>query len=175
MSNHPVLLPLSAAGLGLSALFSIPAIAAVLNQIRRGAPRDNFYEDRDGKSTPEAVAKFSNRTPKTVIRLFSSLGLATSTSISVLTTLDSTRYGLFLENWLVTASWVRFYAPVGRFGCADSSHWWCIGLHPPPDNSSGRSPCTCPSLQYWALDFCFFRCDSCRPCPPSFRCGQPLG
>lgn len=123
MGNHSMLLPLSAVGLGLSSLFSIPATAAVLNQVRRGAPKDNFYEDRDGKSTPEAVAAFSNRVPKTVILLFSSLGLATSISISVLTTLEPARYGLFLESWLATASWVRCSCSIRRFGCADSCRW----------------------------------------------------
>lgn len=120
MGNHPVLLPLVVTGLGLSGLFSIPAIVAIINQTRRGAPKENFYEDRDGKSTPEAVAAFSNKTPKAVILLFSSLGLATSIAISVLTTLDPARDSLFLENWLATASWVRFCAKIQCFGCADS-------------------------------------------------------
>lgn len=104
-----VLLPPSSVGLALIGLLSIPSLRAITRQIRRGAPKDNFYEDRDGISTPEAVAGFSNNTPKVVILLFTLLGLGCSTAISVLTTLDpySHEYGgLFFENWLVTASWV---------------------------------------------------------------------
>jgi hypothetical protein len=104
-SHHPILFPLSAGGLALVALLSAPSAFAVVRQIRKGAPRDNFYEDRDGKSTPEAVAKFSNNIPKIVVLLFSGIGLGTSIAVSVLTAIDARR-GLALESWLVTASWV---------------------------------------------------------------------
>lgn len=104
-SHHPLLFPLSAGGLALVALLSAPSAFAAVRQIRKGAPRDNFYEDRDGKSTPEAVASFSNRIPKAVVLFFSLVGLGTSITISVFTAIDARR-GLTLESWLVTASWV---------------------------------------------------------------------
>ncbi|PNY26446.1 ATP-dependent bile acid permease [Tolypocladium capitatum] len=100
-----MLLPLSAAALGITGLASIPAVFAILSQIRNRTPKDNFYEDKDGKSTPEAIAAFSNKVPKTVIVLLSILGFASTAVVSVLTTLDSARHDLFLESWLMTASW----------------------------------------------------------------------
>lgn len=109
MAERLPLLPLSAAGLGIVGAFSVPTVVTIARQIRKGAPKDNFYEDRDGKATPESIAAFSNRIPRAAILLFASLGLATSISISVLTTLDA-QDGLFLENWMVTASWVRILA-----------------------------------------------------------------
>lgn len=105
-SNHPGLLPVSAVGLGFVALLSVPALKAIVSQVRSGAPKDNFYEDRDGKSTPEAMAAFSNKGSKTVIFLFALLGLGTSIALSVITTLNPSDHDLALENWLVTAAWV---------------------------------------------------------------------
>ncbi|KAG9255956.1 P-loop containing nucleoside triphosphate hydrolase protein [Emericellopsis atlantica] len=104
-AEHMALLPVSATGFGLTCLFTVPAIVAIVRQTRKGAPKDQFYEDEDGKSTPEAIANFSNRVPKAVILFFSAVGLGTSTGVSVLTSLNPARDGLFYENWLVSASW----------------------------------------------------------------------
>lgn len=114
MAEHLPLFPISVTGLAIVALFTIPALVTIIRQIRKGAPKDNFYEDRDGKATPESIAAFSNKAPRAVILLFASLGLGTSISISVLTTLHHERDGLFLENWMVTASWVRRTGPLWR-------------------------------------------------------------
>lgn len=104
--SHALLLEVSA-GLGIIGLSTIPGILAFLRQSIHKKPKDNFYEDRDGKSTPEAIAAFSNRWPKVIVAFFATLGLASSLAISVLTTLEvADRRVLFLENWLVTASWV---------------------------------------------------------------------
>ncbi|KAF4125093.1 ABC-type multidrug transport system, ATPase and permease component [Geosmithia morbida] len=106
MGYNPFLLSPSASALVLTSLSSIPAIAAVVDQIRKGAPKDNFYEDRDGESTPEAIAAFSNKASKITVLASALLGLVTSAAISVLTTLDADRGDQFLENWLTTAAWV---------------------------------------------------------------------
>lgn len=73
--------------------------------MRRRAPKDNFYEDRDGKSTPEAIASFSNKRHKGTILVFSLICFGTSTAVSALTSINHGR-GESLEAWLVTASWV---------------------------------------------------------------------
>jgi hypothetical protein len=108
MVEHLPLLAVSATGLGLVGVLTTPTVVTIARQIRLGAPKDNFYQDRDGKATPESIAAFSNRIPRAFILLFASLGLATSISISVFTTIAQAQDGLFLENWLVTASWVRY-------------------------------------------------------------------
>lgn len=110
-SRHPLSFPLAAGGLLLVALLSIPSIWTIVGQIRRGAPKNNFYEDRDGKSTPEAVAEFSNRKPKAAVLLFSLVGLGTSIAISVLAVTDSKR-DQTLDGWFATASWVRTSIPI---------------------------------------------------------------
>ncbi|KAK5992839.1 hypothetical protein PT974_06261 [Cladobotryum mycophilum] len=99
-----LLFPLSVASVGVAALASIPGLIAIQSQIRHRTPRDNFYEDVDGVSTPEAVAAFSNKRPKAAALLLSILSLGTSVAVSVLSTLSSGRDGLFLENWLVSAA-----------------------------------------------------------------------
>lgn len=99
-------LPASATGLGLVALLSIPALRTFVLQTRKGAARDNFYQDRDGKSTPEAIASFSNRRHKIALLLSSVIGLATSVALSVVVTLDQTQHKFCMETWLNTASWI---------------------------------------------------------------------
>lgn len=106
--SHALLLQVGA-GLGIIGLSTIPGVLAFLSQLRLKTPKDNFYEDKDGKSTPEAVAAFSNRWPKVILTLLAITGLASSVAISILTTVqDIDKRALFLENWLVTASWVGF-------------------------------------------------------------------
>ena len=104
--SHGLLLPVSGAALGVVGLVSIPALGAITRQVRNGAPKDNFYEDRDGKSTPEAMAAFSNKWPKTMGFIFSATGLGTSIAFSVLETINRHQHDLFLPNWLTVASWV---------------------------------------------------------------------
>lgn len=97
---------LTGAGLGLVALATTPALVAVINQLRKRTPKDNFYEDVDGKSTPESIAAFSNRLPKILILVSSATGLGTSIAVSVLSSLHGSSNELLLKNWLLTGAWV---------------------------------------------------------------------
>lgn len=106
MADANALLPLSAVALAFACLASVPGALALRTQIRTRAPKDNFYQDDDGQSTPEALAAFSNRAPKTAILLLSTLGFASWAAVSILTTLGSANRALLLEIWLLTASWV---------------------------------------------------------------------
>jgi hypothetical protein len=111
---HPVVLPLSAAGLAVVGLAGLPALFALLSHIRKPTPKDNFYEDIDGKSTPEAIAAFSNRRTKATILILSILGSGLSAAISVLSTIKNAHDGLLLSNWLTTAAWVSYlFLPYG--------------------------------------------------------------
>ncbi|KAF7558292.1 hypothetical protein G7046_g5857 [Stylonectria norvegica] len=107
-----VIFPLTAAGLGIVSLSALPALIAILKQVRNRTPKDNFYEDEDGKSTPEAIAAFSNRVIKIVILGLSLVGVGTSIAITVLHTLQHTQDGSLLEKLLSTASWglILFHA-----------------------------------------------------------------
>lgn len=104
--GHAALGPLAAAGLAVVGLTGLPGLFAILSQIRNRTPKDNFYEDLDGKATPESIAAFSNKKPKTAILLLSILGVGLSVAVSVLATLNPTRDDLLLPNWLYTATWV---------------------------------------------------------------------
>lgn len=105
-------LPLSIAGLTVVGLFSLPGAFALLSQIRNRTPKDNFYSDIDGTSTPEAVAAFSNKRPKIAILFFSLTSFGTSVAHSILTSLHADRYGLFVPSWLITAALVSLLAPL---------------------------------------------------------------
>ncbi|KAM0467042.1 hypothetical protein ACHAPV_000556 [Trichoderma viride] len=97
-------LPLSIAGLTVVGLFSLPGAVALLSQIRNRTPKDNFYSDVDGTSTPEAVAAFSNKWPKLAILLLALTSFDTAVAYSILTTLHADRYGLFVPSWLTTGA-----------------------------------------------------------------------
>ncbi|KID89813.1 ABC transporter, transmembrane domain, type 1 [Metarhizium guizhouense ARSEF 977] len=102
----PMLLPLSAAVLGATGLITFPGVFASLAQARHRTPPDNFYQDVDGKATPESMAAFSNKKPKACILVFSVLGFGLSVTTTVLSILNPPGDGLNLENWLTTGTWV---------------------------------------------------------------------
>ncbi|KLU88078.1 hypothetical protein MAPG_07065, partial [Magnaporthiopsis poae ATCC 64411] len=95
-----------ATGLALIGLSSGPAVSRVLLRLgQRGQPQDS-YQDGDGKSTPEAVQRYSNKLPKFLVLFFDSLGFATSLTVAVLVTRGlSSAQGLGVENWLNVAAW----------------------------------------------------------------------
>ncbi|GAB0131908.1 hypothetical protein EsDP_00000361 [Epichloe bromicola] len=101
----PWLLSLSAAGLGVTGLIALPALFAQLSQVRDRTPRDNFYQDVDGKSTPETMAAFSNTKPKVCLLVFSVTGFGLSVAVTVLSILHPLGDGLALENWLSNGCW----------------------------------------------------------------------
>ncbi|KAI1384101.1 putative ATP-binding cassette transporter protein [Hypoxylon trugodes] len=103
MSDKTTVIVTSAVGLGAVAILTVPA-ALNLGRLRsRGSKyATGIYEDKDGKSTPEAVKAFSAKIPKAAILILSLIGLGLSIALAVNSTLDrqSIEGGLFLGNWL---------------------------------------------------------------------------
>jgi len=104
--TDPLLLPLCAAGLAVTGLSTLPAIFAQLAQARDHRHRDNFYEDVDGKSTPETMAAFSNKKPKLCLLISAVVGFGLSIAVTILSILHPLGDGLALENWLSNGCWV---------------------------------------------------------------------
>ncbi len=94
-------------GLVALVLFSLPSIAHIIRQFRRRDPKEDLYEDGDGKSTAEAMKAYSAKLSKTAILLFALAGFATSLAITVLVILRAGRDGLSLEDWLCSGAWVN--------------------------------------------------------------------
>ncbi|KAI1259517.1 P-loop containing nucleoside triphosphate hydrolase protein [Xylariaceae sp. FL1019] len=107
MSDGTLLLVSAAVGLGATAVLSVPAVSAAARQIRSKDLKSEGYEDEDGVSSEDAVKEFGTKLPKTLIVMFSVLGLFISISLAVLSTLSpkNTGDGLSLENWLVVPAW----------------------------------------------------------------------
>jgi hypothetical protein len=101
-----LVLPSSIAGAAIVGLSTLPAVFALLHQIRNRTPKDNFYQDVDGTSTPEAVASFSNKWPKIAILVSSLAAFGPSLALSSLSTLHSDQDDLLIPNWLATAALV---------------------------------------------------------------------
>lgn len=93
-----------ATGLAIVGLVSVPAVSSLALQLTTREPKQDTYEDNDGKATPESVNAYSAKWPKTFVLLFALLSSGTSIATSVLTSLQSGSNGLFLENWLSTGA-----------------------------------------------------------------------
>ncbi|KAK2594786.1 hypothetical protein QQS21_007473 [Conoideocrella luteorostrata] len=119
--SYQWLLPLSAAGLGVTGLATLPGVFAQLAQARHRTPPDNFYEDVDGKSTPETMAAYSNKKPKLCILVFSVIGFGLSVAVTILSKLHPLGDGLSLENWLITATWAAVVSQAIFIGAQHSS------------------------------------------------------
>ncbi|KAI0137590.1 putative ATP-binding cassette transporter protein [Hypoxylon sp. NC0597] len=108
MPEKTAVLVTSAVGLGVVTIFSVPAVLNLGRLRNRGSKfATEVYEDKDGKSTPEAVKAFSNKVPKAIILIFSLVGLGVSITLAVVSTLSTrgAEDGLFIDNWLSVAIW----------------------------------------------------------------------
>ncbi|EGX89676.1 ABC bile acid transporter, putative [Cordyceps militaris CM01] len=72
----------------------------------RAKPQDNWYEDEDGKSTPESMARFSNKAPKLLCLFLSTVAFAASVAVSVLSTLYAETRNGQISSWLLTLAWL---------------------------------------------------------------------
>lgn len=118
--HHDPLVVAVATGLGIILLVSTPAFFTFTSQLTTRQPKQETYEDKDGKATPESVTAYSARLPKTLIVLFAALTCSTGIATAVLATLHIGQDGLFLENWLSAgASVSKTASPLAtRLGCA---------------------------------------------------------
>lgn len=97
-------------GVVLLLLMTTPAFWQLAKKIyilkyRQKKP-DGVYEDKDGVATEASEAAYSATLPLCAVCASSVLGFAVSTTFAVLVTLDITRDGMLIENWLVVAGWV---------------------------------------------------------------------
>lgn len=99
MPHDPMVVAV-ATGLGIILLVSIPAVFTFISQLTTRQPKQDAYEDKDGRATPESVAAYSAKLPKILIVLFAALTCSTGIATAVLATLHIGQDGLFLENWL---------------------------------------------------------------------------
>lgn len=99
----------AAIGLGFLAAASIPTVFTFNEKIKRRkefAEDNNYlYEDKDGAATEDSQKKFSTIIPRSLSVTGSIIGCLLSIAEAVLRTSDPRR-SLFIESWLVFASWV---------------------------------------------------------------------
>ncbi|OAA38416.1 ABC transporter, transmembrane domain, type 1 [Beauveria brongniartii RCEF 3172] len=98
----------SAGGLGTCGLLlasRLTPCTAAFAQLRRPKPHDNWYQDEDGKSTPESMASFSNKTPKLLCLFLAAVAFGASVAVSVLTTLHLESRNGKISCWLLTIGW----------------------------------------------------------------------
>ncbi|EGX92727.1 ABC bile acid transporter, putative [Cordyceps militaris CM01] len=104
--HHDQLFTASAAGLAVAAITTLPALSAIVSQIRSRAPKDNFYHDHDGVATPESIASFSNKASKFAVTFLAASTAALSIALAILNTTVPSHGSLFWSTWLTTAAWI---------------------------------------------------------------------
>lgn len=102
-------LGLTIAAFAVSVLAALPAVTALVVQLREGKPRNRFYEDADGTATPESLARFSNRGVKAAIVFFSFCGVGSSTAVLVRSSFIEQSNQWLLEYGFVIGAWVRCF------------------------------------------------------------------
>lgn len=95
--------------LATALLFSVPFAKHLITSLTRKHPRktENVYEDQDGQSKPDDVAKFSTRKPRALVAISAATGCFASIYISALEMVDVSRGSSLADSWLYTAAWVR--------------------------------------------------------------------
>ena len=108
MSDQNLSLAASAAGVGVIGLLSLPGALSLVSQLRGGhhPAQGEVYEDKDGKSTPEATRAFTTKVPRAIVLLISVVGLGLSVALAVLATLERGS-GFVADSWIVVGAWVR--------------------------------------------------------------------
>jgi hypothetical protein len=99
---------LSYTALTFAGISSLVSLLAVLSQLRTGKPRDRFYEDADGRATPESLARFSNKGLKIVLLFLSILGTSTSAGSLFLFCLHKGNGAATASRSLQATHWVRY-------------------------------------------------------------------
>ncbi|KAK0648255.1 hypothetical protein B0T16DRAFT_444367 [Cercophora newfieldiana] len=96
-------LAVAAAGLAISGLTSLPAIIAIARRRPKATNKDEIYRDSDGEATSESAAAFSTIWRRVFVVLWAGAGLGCQTALAVIA--ETSREGLSLGNWLITAAW----------------------------------------------------------------------
>ncbi|RYP62981.1 hypothetical protein DL770_009486 [Monosporascus sp. CRB-9-2] len=107
MADGTVTLATSAVGLGAIGLLTIPTIASFRAQVCRRHVQSEVYEDKDGKSTPEAVKAFATKVPRGAILILNVIGLGLSVTLAALATLSASNpdHPFLLEDWICAGAW----------------------------------------------------------------------
>jgi len=105
LENLSTSLAAGGAALILIFLLTIPSIIGIISHLRSSKFKSDVYEDKDGIATTESVSAYSAKLPKIFLAIFTTSGLFLSIALAVLGTLNDD--GMFIENWLNAAQWVR--------------------------------------------------------------------
>jgi uncharacterized membrane protein len=106
LENYSTSLVSSSAATILVLSLTIPSVFLIFSRLRESEINSNTYEDRDGVATVESVSTFSTKAPKIRLVVLATIGFAASVALAVLGTLNDD--GMFIENWLNAAQWVKF-------------------------------------------------------------------
>ncbi|RYP45761.1 hypothetical protein DL768_007937 [Monosporascus sp. mg162] len=110
MADGTVTLATSAVGLGVIGLLTIPTIASLRVRVCRRHVQSEVYEDKDGKSTPEAVRAFATKVPRGAILISSVIGLGLLDlcwGLGVAILAQS-----WVESWVFWTSWAHLCIPI---------------------------------------------------------------
>ncbi|TAQ84026.1 hypothetical protein B7494_g7650 [Chlorociboria aeruginascens] len=93
-----------AVGTTLILILTFPSLMSILSHFRAHTSKSELYQDRDGVATEGSTAAFTAKLPKTVLSIFTVLGLGTSIALAVIGTVNPGD-GMILESWLNSVQW----------------------------------------------------------------------
>jgi hypothetical protein len=102
-------------GLTVTAVSTIPSVVVLAQRCvpskrKSYLPVADIYEDEDGTSTHDSVAAFSDRIPKTIIYISTTIGLFSSITLAILSSISQDAF--LVESWLQLGSWVGDHVDV---------------------------------------------------------------
>ena len=103
---HSTSFAAGAAVLALLLILTFPSLSAIASHFREPKTKVEIYKDKDGVATEHSMAAFSAKAPKTLLSIFTLLGLASSLALAVLGTLNRAHDFTFLQNWISVGQWV---------------------------------------------------------------------
>ncbi|KAH8899307.1 P-loop containing nucleoside triphosphate hydrolase protein [Thozetella sp. PMI_491] len=101
MMRNDSMLIAAATGLAAVGLLSVSAFTGLAVQLRKRDPKQETYEDEDGKATAESVKAFSAKWSKTFVLLFAAVACGVSIAVAVISTQADESY---LGNWLTAGA-----------------------------------------------------------------------
>ena len=95
------------AGFALILLLTLPSLHGIVSHLREPKSKPDLYADKDGIATKESMARYSAKSPKILLSIFTISGLSVSIALAALGTLNQETF-MFKENWINAAGWVSY-------------------------------------------------------------------
>ncbi|RFU32555.1 hypothetical protein B7463_g3759, partial [Scytalidium lignicola] len=119
-----------AIALALILLFTAPATVAVASHFRDVKPKVTIYEDKDGVATKESTEAYSAKVPKSLLVIFTVLGLFNAIALAALDVLKLSEDGDLRGAWINVGQWgLLIFQAIAIALVRDSIRAYTLGIY----------------------------------------------